>query len=196
MKWCDQAMKKHDEQSLHLFWPIVRFDNGITRTIYAYCEVNELGKSDPKTLVSRTQIPLTLGYAITAHKAQGMTLDKVRTNLKHAFTPGMPYVILSRVRRLEGIEVPGCRRTMIPCGRRILMFNGSWTRRHGRAYDARITVASGWLVTKVGGGDTVRFWIGALKACTSIYTLALSSDGKASREVYKARRLSPDVSPI
>jgi hypothetical protein len=51
-------------------WPVVLFDNGETRTIYADCTVNELGNEEPYSLLSRTQIPLMAGYAITVHKSQ------------------------------------------------------------------------------------------------------------------------------
>jgi ATP-dependent DNA helicase PIF1 len=51
-------------------WPVVRFDNGQTRTIYADCTVSELGNEEPHSLLSRTQIPLMAGYAITVHKSQ------------------------------------------------------------------------------------------------------------------------------
>lgn len=51
-------------------WPVVRFLNGVTRTIIAECMPNELGTEKPYCLLSRTQIPLTAGYAITIHKSQ------------------------------------------------------------------------------------------------------------------------------
>ena len=37
-------------------WPIVQFDNGLERTIYADCAVNEIGDSPQYSLLSRTQI--------------------------------------------------------------------------------------------------------------------------------------------
>lgn len=51
-------------------WPIVKFDNGLTRTIFADCTASELGNEEPFSLLSRTQIPLMAGYAITVHKSQ------------------------------------------------------------------------------------------------------------------------------
>jgi ATP-dependent DNA helicase PIF1 len=51
-------------------WPVVRFDNGRTKTIFADCTANELGNEEPYSLLSRTQIPLMAGYAITVHKSQ------------------------------------------------------------------------------------------------------------------------------
>jgi ATP-dependent DNA helicase PIF1 len=51
-------------------WPVVRFDNGLTKTIFADCTTNELGNEEPYSLLSRTQIPLMAGYAVTVHKSQ------------------------------------------------------------------------------------------------------------------------------
>lgn len=58
--------KAHDRQP----WPVVRFTNGVTRTIFADCTVNVLGNEEPWCRLSRTQIPLVAGYAITVHKSQ------------------------------------------------------------------------------------------------------------------------------
>ncbi len=51
------------------------------------------------------QIPLTLGFAITIHKSQGLTLEDVRIDLGHgAFAPGQLYVALSRAKSVEGLS--------------------------------------------------------------------------------------------
>lgn len=52
------------------------------------------------------QFPMRLAWALTIHKAQGLTLDKVYIDLgRGTFAHGQTYVALSRCRTLEGIAL-------------------------------------------------------------------------------------------
>lgn len=52
-------------------------------------------------------IPLSLAWATTVHKAQGQTLDRVAVDLRGFWEPGQAYVALSRSRKKEDLFVLG-----------------------------------------------------------------------------------------
>jgi ATP-dependent DNA helicase PIF1 len=52
-------------------------------------------------------LPLLCAWAITVHRAQGMTLTRARIHARSMKTPALLYTALSRVASLEGLEVVG-----------------------------------------------------------------------------------------
>ncbi|HNW69922.1 MAG TPA: helix-turn-helix domain-containing protein [Bacteroidales bacterium] len=66
--------------------------------------LNDATKEIDEDIVgSFTQIPLKLAWAITIHKSQGLTFDKVIIDANAAFAFGQVYVALSRCRTFDGI---------------------------------------------------------------------------------------------
>jgi hypothetical protein len=61
------------------------------------------GKLEQEVLGTFTQYPLRLAWAITIHKSQGLTFEKVMIDAGAAFSSGQVYVALSRCTSLEGI---------------------------------------------------------------------------------------------
>lgn len=88
----------------------VRTDEGVTISVerqtwdfYRY-HINKKTKEIETVLCgSFKQYPLKLAWAVTIHKSQGLTFDKVIIDAGRAFTYGQVYVALSRCRTFHGI---------------------------------------------------------------------------------------------
>jgi ATP-dependent DNA helicase PIF1 len=71
---------------------------------YVYDEYND--EMEEEMVSSFKQFPLKLGWAVTIHKAQGLTLDSCSVDLgEGAFATGQAYVALSRCKTLDSLNL-------------------------------------------------------------------------------------------
>lgn len=69
-------------------------------------DIKFIHPSSKKTMtIKRSQLPVLPAFAMTVHKAQGLTLDKAIVDLDGCHGTEAAYVMLSRVRRLEDLLI-------------------------------------------------------------------------------------------
>jgi len=90
-------------------YPLVRFAiaDGTTRDLLCQREPWKIELPNGEVQASRSQIPLILAWALSIHKAQGQTLERVKVDLRKVFEKGQAYVALSRATNMQGLQVMG-----------------------------------------------------------------------------------------
>lgn len=93
-------------------WPLVQFpmppdQYGVvnSRQVLIQPEDWKVELPNGEIQAQRNQIPLILAWALSIHKAQGQTLERVKVDLKKVFENGQAYVALSRATTQEGLQV-------------------------------------------------------------------------------------------
>ena len=109
--------------------PIVKFRGSneeeiIKREEFSFGEIIKSRKTSKcmEKKVYFYQYPLVSGYACTGHKSQGMTLDNVVVRLENVFESAQIYVMLSRVKSLEGLKLFGLDPNKIRANEKALKF--------------------------------------------------------------------------
>lgn len=78
---------------------------------YKYDVSVKTEEGELKTIITKEvigkciQFPLTLAYAVTIHKSQGLTFDNVALHIKEIFQTGQLYTALSRCRKASGVSI-------------------------------------------------------------------------------------------
>ena len=108
---------------------IVKFDN-ITSTQEIKSHVFTVySPIEKRNIATREQIPLKLAFALTVHKAQGLSLDRVVVHCENMTTPGQIGVAVGRAVDKKGLRVIGFKKTLLkPQPKNINTFYSNATR--------------------------------------------------------------------
>ncbi|KAJ5310174.1 uncharacterized protein N7443_002635 [Penicillium atrosanguineum] len=88
-------------------WPLVCFvqPDGTERHLLCQPEAWKIELPNGEVQAQRQQVPLILAWALSIHKAQGQTLQRVKVDLGRVFEKGQAYVALSRATSQAGLQV-------------------------------------------------------------------------------------------
>lgn len=88
-------------------WPLVCFiqPDGTERHLLCQPETWKIELPNGEVQAQRQQVPLILAWALSIHKAQGQTLQRVKVDLGKVFEKGQAYVALSRATSKAGLQV-------------------------------------------------------------------------------------------
>ena len=96
-----------NERDMHSIYPYVRWSLGKNKYYHELVIPDKFPVDLPgdKTGLERTQLPIMLCWALSIHKAQGQTIQRLRVDLKNIFEAGQVYVALSRAVSMDNLQV-------------------------------------------------------------------------------------------
>ncbi len=105
-------------------YPIVCFHavDGTQRTLLCEPEDWKVELPTGELQASRKQLPLILAWALSIHKAQGQTLERVKVDLGKVFEKGQAYVALSRATTKQGLQVLNFQKGKVMAHPRVVEF--------------------------------------------------------------------------
>lgn len=105
-------------------YPVVQFtcSDGSHRTMLVVPEEWKVELPNGEIQAKRTTLPLILAWALSIHKAQGQTLERVKVDLGKVFEKGQAYVALSRATTQEGLQVLRFEKSKVMAHPRVIQF--------------------------------------------------------------------------
>lgn len=105
-------------------YPVVQFitASGTPRVLLCQPEEWKVELPNGEVQAKRSQLPLILAWALSIHKAQGQTLERVTVNLSKVFEKGQAYVALSRATSQAGLRVIGFDRHKVMAHPKVVEF--------------------------------------------------------------------------
>lgn len=121
------SLSKESSATAGTEYPLVQFSlaDGTIQEILVQREEWKVELPTGEVQAQRSQLPLILAWALSIHKAQGQTLERVKIDLKRVFEKGQAYVALSRATTQAGLEVHNFDKNKVMAHPRVAQFYDS-----------------------------------------------------------------------
>ncbi|MBS94873.1 MAG: hypothetical protein CL799_10575 [Chromatiales bacterium] len=105
-------------------YPVVKFLDvyGTAKIILCQPEEWKVELPNGEVQARRSQLPLILAWALSIHKAQGQTLERVTVDLGKVFEKGQAYVALSRATSQHGLQVKNFNKARVMAHPKVVQF--------------------------------------------------------------------------
>lgn len=161
-------------------YPVVLFPNGVERL----CTPEEWKvETGGRVTATRVQVPLRLAWAISIHKSQGMTLERVELQLASCFEPGQAYVALSRAVSLDATRLLSFDASRVRAHPSVLSFYSNLDRRDGHVASVLQGGAADSSTSVADGSSNLTAEQQARMAANKAAALARAAAKKAEREL-------------
>ncbi|KAF5103694.1 hypothetical protein DV451_001302 [Geotrichum candidum] len=104
-----------------MLFPVVRFSN-LSRLQQVSTTTFEITNSHREVVAERIQLPLILSWAMSVHKSQGQTLERVKVNLQKTFETGQAYVAVSRATSADRLQVINFNPSKVSAHQKVIKF--------------------------------------------------------------------------
>jgi ATP-dependent DNA helicase PIF1 len=145
-------------------FPVVRFAiaDGSSRDLLCQRESWKVELPNGEVQASRAQVPLILAWALSIHKAQGQTLERVKVDLGKVFEKGQAYVALSRATSMKGLQIVNFAASKVMAHEKVRQFYNGLKRieASGQKYDTGVKDNSKRREGGVGAGEYEKGFVG------------------------------------
>lgn len=122
--YSNQPLLRDLDTSDPQIYPVVRFAGTSLPELVGPVSY-QVDNRERHTIAERWQIPLILAWAMSVHKSQGQTLERVKVNLYRTFEAGQAYVAVSRATSTDTLQIINFNPSKVMASEKVIEFYNS-----------------------------------------------------------------------